>query len=42
MFYEAIALLTCVRDVSGLNLGRDTEYTDLEYTWFYSVPPDVN
>jgi hypothetical protein len=32
-------LLTCIWEVSGSNLGQDTDFTDQGFVWSFSVPP---
>ena len=35
-----LAFLACIREVSGLNLGRDIHHSDEGYSWFSSVIRD--
>jgi hypothetical protein len=35
-----LALQTCIRDVLGSDLGRDTGYSDRSISWFSAAPPD--
>jgi hypothetical protein len=37
--YQVIKLLTCIGKVPGSNLGRSTDYTQEQFSWFSSVLP---
>jgi hypothetical protein len=36
---QALMLLTFIRDMPGLNLGRDTDHPSCGVSWLSSVPP---
>jgi hypothetical protein len=37
---HGLTLLTCIRDVTGSNLGRDTGHTDSGLSWCFSAPQE--
>jgi hypothetical protein len=37
---QAVAFLTCIREVLSLDFGRHIDYINRGTFWFYSVPPD--
>jgi hypothetical protein len=39
MSAEAVSFVTCIRWVSGSNLGLDREFPDFSLLWLSSVPP---
>jgi hypothetical protein len=37
--FEWLAILLCIRQVSGSNLSPETSYPDSGFSWFFKVPP---
>jgi hypothetical protein len=37
---QPVTLLTCIREVLGLILDQNTDYTDRSFSWVSSAPPD--
>jgi hypothetical protein len=38
--HAAVTLYTCIQEVIGSEIGRDTGYLRCEFSWLFSLPPD--